>query len=852
MGRKKTSGKNRRPGTVVFMVLSLLPALCLATVLMLPPLVEFAVNRILKHSAARGYIICDISQITLFSANASVLARQKTPSGRFRSVLSLPHCRISYTPSGLLRGRIDGITVTGATIPASWGEEGITFPLAEIFKSVQQEKPERAKTENSPFAMVPELGFIRIENGALSLRLGRRTLYIPATLTLRQEGGWKKLSLRGQIHLNGQTITIRKAVIDTERGKLLLSLRLRGASLGNLPYPLDLYAAAAKAQGEMSAGIVADVDYGVGVVRRLESRLQIRNFSALAGGRKLSSERFAAQLDFDGKRGTLTLENLDVDGLFRLESTATEFQLSGTALSGRSSLAVKTPDPARFDFVFSASADPKQKHAQLSLHTAGEKPHELSWNGVTATLGSLAVALHAAPEQQCARVELKGIEAEWAGKKASAEKLALDLRHKAGVLSGELSGRILRAEDAASRISAADLVFSLPFRRGGDAAGKLSVGTISWRQRSLARLEADAELHLSDNFQQFRAGISGTAVFPDYPGVKLDFHSENGCDRGVCFSQNSFALPETEIPDVNLREFSEALAGIKLSGRIMASGRYEISRPGHSGGTVKVSLSGASVTDPSHELSVEGLHLDFELPALPALRSSPGLTAGAERIRLGGIDIGKTTVFYRMESPTVWAVEAVKANWVSGVVRMEFSRFDLAKDSFEVVLHCDRLNLSEILRQLGQQAAAGEGTLNGTIPVTVSPGNVTFHDGFLDSTPGETGTLRLSGTEYLTAGIPENVPPYVQLKFSQDVLKDLIYDWARLYITSRDDVLTLQMKISGRPAHPLPYRYDGGELVQVDTLTSFSGVRLDVNFNLSLANILNIIRNVKKISGGAL
>lgn len=98
------------------MILSLLPALCLAAVLLLPPTVEFAVNRILKQSAAGGYILCSISQITLFSANASVNARRKMPNGRFRPVLSLPHCRISYTPLNLLRGRIDGITITGATV----------------------------------------------------------------------------------------------------------------------------------------------------------------------------------------------------------------------------------------------------------------------------------------------------------------------------------------------------------------------------------------------------------------------------------------------------------------------------------------------------------------------------------------------------------------------------------------------------------------------------------------------------------------------------------------------------------------------------------------------------------------
>ena len=162
-----------------FPVLSILLALSLALVLLLPSMVAFTVNRILKQSAARGYIACDISQITLFSANASVHARQKTAKGRFRSVLSLPHCRITYSPLSLLRGRIDSLTITGATIPATVENGTVVFPLLSIFDSVRQEKEQKEKSAGSSSAGMLDLGTIRIENGALSLRFGRKVLYVP-------------------------------------------------------------------------------------------------------------------------------------------------------------------------------------------------------------------------------------------------------------------------------------------------------------------------------------------------------------------------------------------------------------------------------------------------------------------------------------------------------------------------------------------------------------------------------------------------------------------------------------------------------------------------------------------------
>ena len=855
MGKTETNGKKRRFfGTGFFLVLSILLALSLAAVLLLPSMVEFAVNRILKHSAAGGYIVCAISQITPFSANASVDARQKMPNGRFRPVLSLPHCRITYTPLSLLHGRIDGITITGATIPASVEKGTVVFPLTEIFKSVQQEEREKQeKAEASSPANVPDLGFIRIENGALNLRFGRKSLFVPVSMTIRQEGsGWKKLLVKGRIHLNGQTIVVREAAVDLEQTEVRASLRIRDAVLSNLPHPLDLYANEVGLQGDMTAELLADFNFGTGRVRKIDARMKIRDFSALAGGRKISSGLLVSALEFNGKKGSLTFENLKIADLFQLDRSATTFELQGNSLSGKSSLEVTASEKNRFEFLFSASGDPAEKSAGLSIRTAEGRACELSWGGFRGTLEALVLQLKASPERQSARLTLNGIGMEAAGKKASARELVLSVQQEKGTLSGTLSGTILSVEDPSSSVSAKGIAFSIPFVRGGNAEGTIAVDSVSWKEQLTAGIKAKTRIALSDTLLKDRAEVSGTVTVPKYPGIGIRFRSENEYDSGHFLSRNTFVLPETEIPALEFQKISKELANLKVAGKISASGKYEFASGRAGGGSVRVSLSGASVKDPAQELSLEGVGLEFELPSLPALRSSPGMKASVNRIRFGGIDVRDFVLFYRMESPTVWAVEAVKAAWASGVVRMEFTRFDFSKKSCELVLHCDHLNLSEILIQLGQKAAAGEGTLNGTLPLTISPGNIVFHDGFLNSTPGVMGTLKLSNTEYLTAGVPKNIPQYAQLKFSQDVLKDFSYDWAKLNLTSKQDVLTLQMKISGRPTRPLPYRYDGGELVQINTLTEFAGVRLDVNFNLPLANVLNIINNIKKLSGGAL
>lgn len=834
-----------------FPVLSILLALSLALVLLLPSMVAFTVNRILKQSAARGYIACDISQITLFSANASVHARQKTAKGRFRSVLSLPHCRITYSPLSLLRGRIDSLTITGATIPATVENGTVVFPLLSIFDSVRQEKEQKEKSAGSSSAGMLDLGTIRIENGALSLRFGRKVLYVPVSMTIRQEGsGWKKLLLHGRIHLNGQTIFIREAAVDTQRKEIRTSLRIRDAVLNNLPHPLDLYADKVGLQGELGADLLADFNYGTFQVRHFKSQMKIRNFSLLAGGKTIASDLFTCALEFNGKQGSLLLENLGIADLVQLNRSATEFELSGRSVSGTSSLEVTAQKPNRFDFTFSAAADPAAKSAELSIRSAEGRQYELAFGGIQGTWKSLALQLKASAEQQTARLLLDGAQVRASGKTASIKTVSLDARHAKGAVSGTLAGKIDRIEDPASSVTVRGVEFSIPFLRGGEAEGTIAAEAVSWKNQLTARVAAKTKISLSDSLRKDSAQITGSVVLPDYPGIAVRFRSSSRYENGVFLSRNSFELPESEIPAVDFRKFSGELADLQLSGKIRAAGSYVFGTDRAGEGKASVAVSGVNLKSPAHELSLEGGTLEFDLPSLPEMRSSPGRKASAQRIRFGGIDVRDVELFYRMESPTVWAVEAVKAAWASGVVRMEFTRLDFSRKSCELVLHCDRLNLSEILIQLGQKAVPGEGTLNGTLPVTISPGNIVFHDGFLNTTPGVTGSLKLTGTEYLTAGIPETIPQYAQLKFSQDVLKDFSYDWAKLNLSSKNDILTLQMKISGRPTRPLPYRYDGGQLVRINTLTTFAGVRLDVNFTLPLANVLNIINKFKKLSGG--
>ena len=122
-------------------------------------------------------------------------------------------------------------------------------------------------------------------------------------------------------------------------------------------------------------------------------------------------------------------------------------------------------------------------------------------------------------------------------------------------------------------------------------------------------------------------------------------------------------------------------------------------------------------------------------------------------------------------------------------------------------------------------------------------GKISFDDGFLFSTPGDGGKIRLTGTDILTAGVPPDTPQFVQMELASEALKDYDYKWAKLNINSKGEELLLQMKMDGKPAQALPFVYnkDIGGFMKVEAKakgSKFQGIRLDVNFRLPLNKLL--------------
>jgi hypothetical protein len=145
-------------------------------------------------------------------------------------------------------------------------------------------------------------------------------------------------------------------------------------------------------------------------------------------------------------------------------------------------------------------------------------------------------------------------------------------------------------------------------------------------------------------------------------------------------------------------------------------------------------------------------------------------------------------------------------------------RITAGKQDYNMTLYCQRLELSRILEQLGSVNARGTGTVNGRIPIAYSSGVIRFDDGFLFSTPGETGRIQLSGTEVLTRGIPAGTPQFAQVDLAREALKDYAYSWAKLGLASEGEDFVMRLQFDGKPANPLPFIYkkEIGSFIRVE------------------------------------
>ncbi|MBF0301836.1 MAG: YdbH domain-containing protein [Desulfamplus sp.] len=261
--------------------------------------------------------------------------------------------------------------------------------------------------------------------------------------------------------------------------------------------------------------------------------------------------------------------------------------------------------------------------------------------------------------------------------------------------------------------------------------------------------------------------------------------------------------------------------------------------------SININLDNGKFSMPEKKISINGINTSLSFRGIDDIKPLPAQVLKVDKIDIKDIKISDAQVRYTIESTPNSAVliENASFNWCDGKVVSESMRFSSGQSEYHISLFCDRLKLSSILKQVGAFDAEGEGTLNGRIPVSIINGDINFNNGFLYSAPGQGGTIKVSGTDKLIAGIPEGTPQFNQLDLAKEALKSYKYEWARLGFDTKGEQLLVKMEFDGKPENVLPFVYkkELGGFVRVsadNAGSNFQGIKLDVNLQLPFNRVL--------------
>lgn len=407
-------------------------------------------------------------------------------------------------------------------------------------------------------------------------------------------------------------------------------------------------------------------------------------------------------------------------------------------------------------------------------------------------------------------------------------------------ISGDFNSRVASISIPSSDLKFVDVALKLPFvfppvEGKRLVPGKFTIEAIHYRNIPSGRLEAEV-LVAQDSIEfssllttPFSSDIQliCTGLLTRTPDLTL------GCE-----------VPETFIDESALPPYVEVSEELAFGGKISAALNFNLHN-GKPGGDLKVGFHDGNINFGTNNL--KEINLDVTFPRLPLRQSGPGQLCTIGQADFGSIHLTDGRIRFRVEDERTLFLEKSKFNWCGG--RVETTSFGLSTEmkELEATLYCDRLKFTELLGQFGIEDAEGEGSLNGRLPLFISSEGVVFDDGFLFSTPGNSGIVRFNNTAQLRQGIP-SIDQSAYLDYSMRALENFSYNWTKLTFNSDLDQLLITMQLDGKPAEPLPFGYKNGTIVPTDKGPGLDHpIRLDVNFRLPLQEMFQYGKNIQSI-----
>ena len=347
--------------------------------------------------------------------------------------------------------------------------------------------------------------------------------------------------------------------------------------------------------------------------------------------------------------------------------------------------------------------------------------------------------------------------------------------------------------------------------------------------------------------------VRGNISSPDIKNFKINFNSKALMlpAKGICLNLDFNSRP-CNFNQKNLMKFIPKQADtIDFNLNLSSKGKIEYTSKGLQS-NLKININNGNINIPDNKLFIKGFATNLEIKDLLSMQSQPGQILNINSIKLNDITMNKAVIKYDIESMNSLLIESTKIEWCNGIISSEAIRLPDKNNNYSIIFYCDRLELSEILKQIGAFRAQGNGTMNGRIPVRYSNGEIKFDNGFLFSTPGKGGKIIIDKADKLTQGIPMGTPQFSQLDLAREALKNYDYKWAKLGFNTSEDTLLVNMKFDGSPSNkvlPFEYKKELGRFVRVSASSPgshFQGIKLDINLKVPFNQVMKFGNKIKK------
>lgn len=378
-----------------------------------------------------------------------------------------------------------------------------------------------------------------------------------------------------------------------------------------------------------------------------------------------------------------------------------------------------------------------------------------------------------------------------------------------------------------------------PLSEEGSKA-RLTVAHASAGTLTAGPMELDARIH--------RDGLafSGSCPLGLTPAATVRMEGSANWQPGARGGTLRLNLPLDA--NVTPRPLDTAMPRIELTGTLGAQFDMGPNQPAR----IKVQADLDQVTLPDHALRLSGVRTQsrFNLAEWPA--SPPGQVLTIDRIALGSLVWDHLAATYRTEADRRLSLQEAQAAWCGGTIDLKGLTIQPGADDLSILLHADRLRISDLFQQLGLPDAFGDGTLSGRLPIFWQHRQVRFENGFLSTTPGRDGVISFGEKANGMAGaIAQGTASDAQLAMAGAALKAFAYDWMTLSLNSENDALQAQLSLSGRPAEPIPFKYvnKAGTYI-VQSAKRGHGFRppmaIDLNFRIPLDEVMRIAVHVQE------